>query len=119
MRGPDAPVPAQTFRQGPLWRENRHTPCSSHDGGPRNGVPSASHPVPRRPTLAAVTERPEAAGRGRNASGRAKFSPLEYRDPSPAPWLIHALGVVNRLAILPGLLKITRFDLPAADRARL
>ena len=56
---------------------------------------------------------------GRTAGGRAKFSPLEYRDPSPAPWLIHTLGVVNRLAILPGLLRITRFDLPAADRARL
>ncbi len=48
-----------------------------------------------------------------------KFSPLEYRDPSPAPWLVHLLGVVNRAAILPGLLKIRRFDLPAADRGRL
>ena len=50
---------------------------------------------------------------------RAGFSPLEYRDPSPRPWLIHLLGSVNRFAILPGLLKLRRFDLPAADLARL
>jgi len=48
-----------------------------------------------------------------------RFSPLEYRDPTPWPWLIHALGVVNRFAILGGLLKIRRVDLPAADRRRL
>ncbi len=48
-----------------------------------------------------------------------KFSPLEYRDPSPAAWLVHLLGVVNRAAILPRLLKIRRFDLPAADLSRL
>ncbi len=47
------------------------------------------------------------------------FSPLEYRDPSPRPWFIHLLGAVNRHAILPGLLKLRRFDLPAADAARL
>ena len=48
-----------------------------------------------------------------------RFSPLEYRDPSPAPWLIHALGVVNRFGVLGGLLKLRRVDLPAADLARL
>jgi hypothetical protein len=47
------------------------------------------------------------------------FRPLEYRDPKPAPWLIHALGVLNRFALLPGLLRITRFDLPAVDERRL
>ena len=50
---------------------------------------------------------------------RAGFSPLDYRDPSPEPWLIHLLGAVNRFAILPGLLKLGRFDLPDADAARL
>jgi hypothetical protein len=57
-----------------------------------------------------------AAARGRRA---ARFSPLEYRDPSPRPWLIHLMGAVNRFAILPGLLKLRRFDLPAAELARL
>jgi hypothetical protein len=47
------------------------------------------------------------------------FSPLEYRDPAPAAWLIHALGVVNRHAVLGGLMKLHGFDLPAADLARL
>jgi len=51
-------------------------------------------------------------------SGDRRFSPLEYRDPSPAPWLIHAIGVVNRFGILPGL-KIRGFDLPDADLRRL
>jgi hypothetical protein len=48
-----------------------------------------------------------------------RFSPLEYRDPAPAPWLIHALEVVNRMGFLPGVLKLRAFDLPAADLARL
>jgi hypothetical protein len=33
--------------------------------------------------------------------------------------LIHALGVLNRFALLPGMLRITGFDLPAADARRL
>ena len=49
----------------------------------------------------------------------AKFSAFEYRDPAPAPWLVHALGALNRFALMPGLLHITRFDLPAADARRL
>ena len=54
------------------------------------------------------------------SEGRArKFSALEYRDPSPAPWLIHVLGFFNRLVLLPGVLKITRFELPSADERRL
>ena len=62
----------------------------------------------------------EAASRSSETGPRrSRFSPLEYRDPAPAPWLIHALGTLNRLAILPWLLKLRRFDLPAADRARL
>ena len=55
----------------------------------------------------------------RAAAKRVKFSPFEYRDPVPAPWLVHTLGVLNRFAMLPGLLRITRFDLPAADARRL
>jgi hypothetical protein len=56
------------------------------------------------------------------SEGRAsqpKFSPLEYRDPAPASWLIHALGALNRFALLPGMLRITGLDLPAADERRL
>lgn len=58
-------------------------------------------------------------GAAESRAERARFSPLEYRDPSPRPWLIHLLGAINRFAILPGLLKLRRFDLPAADLARL
>ncbi len=58
---------------------------------------------------ASSPERPRSGG----------FSPLEYRDPSPAPWLIHLLGVVNRAWMLPAVLKLRRFDLPKADEARL
>jgi hypothetical protein len=47
-----------------------------------------------------------------------RFSALEYRDPAPAPWLIHAMGVINRFGILPGL-KLRGFELPAADLERL
>ena len=50
---------------------------------------------------------------------RKAFSPLEYRDPAPAPWLVHALGVLNRFVLLPGLLRISRFELPAGDARRL
>lgn len=53
------------------------------------------------------------------APGRGRFSPLEYRDPRPRPWLIHLLSGVNRHLILRGLMKLRRFDLPAADRDRL
>jgi hypothetical protein len=52
-------------------------------------------------------------------STRKPFSPLEYRDPVPAPWLVHGLGALNRFALLPALLRVTRFDLPAADEQRL
>ena len=62
---------------------------------------------------------PEPEASRTQAPQPARFSPLEYRDPSPAPWLIHTLGVVNRFAALNGLLKLRRFDLPAADAARL
>ena len=47
------------------------------------------------------------------------FSPLEYRDPRPAPWLIHLLGVVNRRLMMPVVLKLRRFELPAVDAERL
>ncbi len=53
------------------------------------------------------------------AAARPRFSPLDYRDPSPAPWLIHTLGVVNRWFMLPAVLKLRRFDFPAADAERL
>ena len=52
-------------------------------------------------------------------ASRARFTPLEYRDPTPVPWLISALGVVNRHLILGGLLRFRGLVLPEADRARL
>jgi hypothetical protein len=47
------------------------------------------------------------------------FDPLAYRDPTPAPWLIRAIGPVNRHLMLLGLLRLSGFRLPAADLARL
>ena len=52
-------------------------------------------------------------------ASRARFTPLEYRDPTPVPWLISALGVVNRHLILGGLLRFRGLVLPEADRTRL
>ena len=49
----------------------------------------------------------------------ARFDPRVYLDPRPRPWLIRAIGPINRVLILPRLLKLRRFDLPAADEARL
>jgi len=48
-----------------------------------------------------------------------RFDPRAYRDPAPAPWLIHLLGPVNRHVMLGPLLRLREFDLPAADLARL
>jgi len=48
-----------------------------------------------------------------------RFDPLEYRDPAPRAWFIHAMGALNRFAILPAALHVTHFDLPAADEKRL
>ena len=70
--------------------------------------------------MARVPSDPETRGNGRERGPHPRrFSALEYRDPAPAPWLIHLLGVVNRFAILRGLMKLRAFDLPAADLARL
>lgn len=44
---------------------------------------------------------------------------LPYRDPAPSPTLMRVLGHVNRLAVLPHVLRVSRLDLPAADRRRL
>jgi hypothetical protein len=54
------------------------------------------------------------------ANGPARrFDPLEYHDPAPRPWFIHAMGALNRFVFLPGVLHLPRFDLPAADERRL
>ncbi|MFM8559276.1 MAG: hypothetical protein ACKOC6_06710, partial [bacterium] len=53
------------------------------------------------------------------APDRPRFSPLEYRDPAPLPWLVSLLGVVNRHLVLGGLLRFREVSLPAADRSRL
>lgn len=65
-----------------------------------------------------MSETPVAGTRATTGS-RSGFSPLDYVDPSPWPWLVHLLGVVNRAWMLPAVLKIRRFDLPEADAARL
>lgn len=63
---------------------------------------------------------PPVPGSARSArSGKPRFSPLEYRDPAPAPWLISFMTTVNRRLILGGLMKLRGFVLPAADLARL
>ncbi len=49
----------------------------------------------------------------------SRFDPLEYRDPMPSPTLIRALGPVNRLLILPHLLRVRAVDFPSADVQRM
>ena len=66
-----------------------------------------------------MSDSPAAEG-ARQAPGKPRrFSPLDYRDPAPAPWLIHLLGVVNRGFFMPAVLKLRGVDFPAADRERL
>jgi hypothetical protein len=48
-----------------------------------------------------------------------RFDRLAYRDPRPAPPVIHLLGAFNRHLLLPGVLRLRSFDLPAPDLARL
>jgi hypothetical protein len=48
-----------------------------------------------------------------------RFDPSVYRDPAPAPWLIHALGPFVRHLVLPRVIRLRRLELPATDRARL
>jgi hypothetical protein len=50
---------------------------------------------------------------------RPRFDRLAYREPRPSAPIIHALGWLNRAVILPRVLRLTTFDLPAADLARL
>lgn len=44
---------------------------------------------------------------------------LTYRDPTPSPFLIRTLGMVNRYLVLPHVARVKRIDLPEADAARL
>lgn len=48
-----------------------------------------------------------------------RFDIRAYREPTPVPWLIRALGPVNRHLMLGPVLRLRTFDLPAADLARL
>jgi len=47
------------------------------------------------------------------------MSLLPYRDPNPSPRLIQLMGHLNRFVILPRLIRLSGFDLPAADLGRL
>ena len=47
------------------------------------------------------------------------MSSLPYRDPAPSPTLIRLLGHVNRFAVLPHVLRVSRLDLPTTDLERL
>ena len=53
------------------------------------------------------------------AATKRRFDPLAYRDPAPRSVLIRALGPLNRHVLLRRLLRLARFELPAADLARL
>jgi hypothetical protein len=50
---------------------------------------------------------------------RRGFDPRAYRDPRPSPALIGALGWLNRLVVLPLLVRLDGVDLPRTDRERL
>ena len=52
-------------------------------------------------------------------SDRGRFDPRRYVEPRPRPGLIRTLGPVVRDVVLPHLLRIRAFDLPAADEKRL
>jgi len=77
---------------------------------PPSGRPTAYSPQGRERTILARMAAP---------ASRARFTPLEYRDPAPVPWLISVLGVINRHLVLGGLLRFRGVVLPEADRARL
>jgi hypothetical protein len=47
------------------------------------------------------------------------FDRRAWREPCPSPALIRVITWVNRGLVLPGLVRLRRFDLPAADLARL
>jgi len=47
------------------------------------------------------------------------FDRRAYRDPRPSPALIRAVGWLNRLLVLPHLVRLASFDLPRADLERL
>src|SRR5262245_23132371 len=49
----------------------------------------------------------------------ARFDPRAYRDPRPVPWMIAAVGVLNRHLMLRRVLKLAAIEFPDADRARL
>lgn len=44
---------------------------------------------------------------------------LPYRDPSPSPVLTKLMGHLNRHIVLPRILRVSRVELPDADRQRL
>ena len=44
---------------------------------------------------------------------------LPYRDPEPSPVLTRLMGRVNKHLVLPHLLRVTRIEMPDADRQRI
>ncbi len=55
----------------------------------------------------------------RRSAPRRGFDRRAWREPCPSPALIGALGWVNRVVVLPHLVRLRRFDLPDAALARL
>jgi len=50
---------------------------------------------------------------------RPPFDRLAYREPRPSPVLIHALGAVNRVLVLPWIVRIAAVDFPREDAERV
>jgi len=53
------------------------------------------------------------------AARRRGFDRRVYLDPRPSRAFVHALGWLNRLVVLPRLVRLAAFDLPRADLERL
>ena len=54
-----------------------------------------------------------------SAAPHRGFDRRAYRDPRPSAALIRAVGWLNRLLVLPHLVRLASFDLPRADLERL
>jgi hypothetical protein len=62
---------------------------------------------------------PVASSSSARAARAGAFDPRAYRAPRPSPALVYVVGWLNRLVLLPHVVRLERFDLPAPDLARL